>query len=334
MNIYIDESGIFRNPANKQNIASCVAALILPSSQRANIVKEFNRLKSKWGISKDEVKGSQLNESQISQVISLLKKYEVVLDMVIMDLGLLSESEITDFKKRGADNITATLTPEHHPNVIKQANELRDSFLKMPNQLFVQAFMLIYLIPRLVQNVTIYYSLRIPKELGKFHWVIDAKDKKLTEFEKAWSTVIYPAIYAESIKQPLLMVEGGDYSYFERFYESVDREREIAQEHPEFAANEIGSLATRKLLGESFKFEDSKKNAGLQIVDILANTMQRALNGKLDKSGWGEIGSLTINLQPIRIISFNTSSNRAKTITIKSPFYTVIQAIKQKAKSI
>src|SRR5262249_1942804 len=97
MNIYIDESGIFSNPANQANYASCVAALAIPSSQRSDITKGFRRIKSSWKLGSGEIKGSKLGEAQISEVIQLLKRYEVIFDLVVMDLGLLSDAEITDF---------------------------------------------------------------------------------------------------------------------------------------------------------------------------------------------------------------------------------------------
>jgi hypothetical protein len=200
MNIYIDESGVFSNPANKDNIASCVGALAIPSSQRSDIIKGFRRLKFSWGFGSGEVKGSKLDEAQISEVIRLLKRYEVIFDLVVMDLGLLTDAEITDYKIKSADGITVNLPPHFHPKVIAQYTELRQAFLEMPNVLFVQAMMLNLLVPHLVQNMLTYYALRLPKEIGKFHWVVDAKDKSVTKNEKAWSTAIYPYIYTKPVQ--------------------------------------------------------------------------------------------------------------------------------------
>ena len=89
MHIYIDESGIFSNPADKESVFSCVSALVIPSSQQEAIFQEFQQLSSKWPAPKrgKEIKGSGLDENQISQVVPLLQQYDTVLDTVAIDLG-------------------------------------------------------------------------------------------------------------------------------------------------------------------------------------------------------------------------------------------------------
>src|SRR5216683_1422030 len=176
MHIYIDESGIFRNPANKSNVASCVVALVIPSSQKVNLLNEYQELTADWFPRGEEVKGSKLDEQQIASVVALLKRYDVVLEITVIDLGVHDEDEITAFKKQQADNITAHVKPEFNPDLKKQLNDLREAFLKMPNQLFVQAFMMFDLIPHTIQESVLYYSRRIPKELSQFLWTVDAKN--------------------------------------------------------------------------------------------------------------------------------------------------------------
>src|SRR5262245_19002295 len=247
MNIYIDESGIFSNPANKDNIASCVGALAIPSSQRRDIIKGFRQLISSWKLGIPEIKGSKLGETQVSDVIRLLKRYEVIFDLVVMDLGSLSDAEITDFKLKSADGITKNLTPEHHPNIVAETTELRQSFLEMSNPLFVQAIMLNVLVPHLVQNIVTYYSFRLPEEIGRFHWVVDAKNTFVTNYEKAWSTAIYPYLYTYSLKEPLYYVEGGDYSHFAK---NMDLDRAItrlARDNPEIDQEHFGTFAVSKM---------------------------------------------------------------------------------------
>jgi hypothetical protein len=345
MNIYIDESGIFRNPSQKSNIASVVAALIIPTSQRAEIVKEFRKLTRGWKPKGEEIKGKELNEAQIAAIVNLLKKYPVCVEAKVIDLALITEDEVTILKEGQANNVTANLKPTHHPNIVKQTNEIREAFLNMSNPLFIQAFLMMMLIIELVPKMKHYYARRIPEELGKFHWVVDAKDKKLTEFEKAWSLAVYPIMSTQSFREPFAPIEGGDYSYFERYNDSqINNNEEELDALMEFAGlkteenmgKKISATSLKKLLGESFKFEDSKKNTGLQLVDIIVNAIQRALNGKLQKSGWKDIGSLMIakNPHPLDLVSFNTGTEKAGTKTVTSPFFGVFETFTRNAKSL
>ena len=133
MHIYIDESGIFRNPANQDNIASCIAALAVPTTKKKELFREFKRLTRGWGDKNGEVKGRTLDEGSIASVIDLLQKFDVLLQLVMIDLGLHTEDEITRFKEEQARKITEHITDAHHPDVIKQMNEIQAAFANMPN---------------------------------------------------------------------------------------------------------------------------------------------------------------------------------------------------------
>lgn len=336
MNIYIDESGIFSNPANKDSYASCVGALAIPSSQRSDIIKDFRRLISTWKLGIPEIKGSKLGEAQISDVIRMLKRYEVIFDLVVMDLGLLTDAEITDFKLQSADGITKNLTPEHHPDLVAKTTELKQAFLEMSNPLFVQAVMLNVLAPHLVQNIVTYYSFRLPEEIGRFHWVVDAKNTFVTNYEKAWSTAIYPYLYSNSLKEPLYRVEGGNYSYFEKSMDLDHALPRLARDNPDLDQEEFGTFAVDKILGGGFEFQDSKTNYALQLVDILVTTARRALNGNLDISGWGELGALMIaeNPLPVQLITFNIDGKVDDPVPIDNHHRKVLIQLKRRAKSM
>lgn len=337
MHIYVDESGIFSNPASKANIASVVAALSVPTSRKKEVFKRFKELSVKWRDDSGEVKGKNLDEEQIAKVVSLLQKFEVILEMDVIDLGLHAEDDINRFKGIQAEQITAGLTPEHHPDIVRTAEEIRATFLAMPTQLYLQALIMFFLIPRILLHGILYYARRIPEELGWFYWMVDAKDENITAYEKAWSTALYPIMSGQSARNPIRFVEGGDYSYFERFEKPNER---MIQEIEKEKGLEPGSVMTIRLgdiFGKHFEFQDSKYNVGLQIVDILANATQRALNGKLDIAGWGDIGSLMIIRRPNVIDFVKIDPDKAEdeeTKKVTSPFYSVFQTYNSRAKSM
>ena len=103
MHIYIDESGIFRKPADKDNVASCLAALVIPSSNKVKLIKEFLGMSEDWPREKGEIKGRLLDEDHIAEVVALLQRYDALLEINAIDLGLHTEQEITEFKNNTAN---------------------------------------------------------------------------------------------------------------------------------------------------------------------------------------------------------------------------------------
>ena len=51
---------------------------------------------------------------------------------------------------------------------------------------------------------------------------------------------------------------------------------------------------SRRLLTEQCTFADSLNSLGLQLADMVGSILRRALNGKLQKSGWKNVGKLVV----------------------------------------
>jgi hypothetical protein len=338
MHIYIDESGIFRNPANKTNIASCVAALAVPTTKKKELFKKFKDLTVRWRDSNGEVKGKNLDEDQIAMVIALLKKFDVILELIIIDLGLHPEDEITKFKQIQSDMITEHITPDHHPDLVKKIKEIQVVFANMPNQLFIQAILMFMLIPRVLFHMVLYYARRIPEELQWFYWMVDAKDANKTAVEDAWSTALFPIMAGQAAKNPIALVEGGDYSYWEKFYEEDNETVRKVEKEKGLQHGALGSIKLWEVLGTHFEFQDSRWNVGLQMADILANAAQRALNRKLKLAGWRELGALMIRRNPNSVkfvqIDPNFKEGDDPKRVVKSPFYAVLRIIQARTKSM
>jgi hypothetical protein len=96
--------------------------------------------------------------------------------------------------------------------------ELADATRRMPNQLFVQAYLMIELVLRVIEEITLYYVQRLPKELGSIEWIIDRKDRGITEMEDTWSTLILPMSESHFMNKPLACLQGADYSHFDARY--------------------------------------------------------------------------------------------------------------------
>jgi hypothetical protein len=289
MNIYIDESGVFANPMNKQTSVSCIAALIIPEIYENEISQWFKIWKNGY----NEIKGRELNEKKISQVINFLCHYDVIVKVVVIDIALNTDAQISRHKYDSANGMIKHLTPKHHYNMVRKLNELKIRIEKLPNQLYVQSCLLEELVDKIIRSSTLYYAQRIPKTLGRFNWVIDAKEKVKTEYEKLWTTIVAAILEAKSLNDPMLQIEEADYSDFARFY-SNSKNGDHLKPYIKDQTKLLYGCNIKKIVTENLSFDCSTDNIGLQLIDIIANAIRRALNNNLQWKGWCNIGKLMV----------------------------------------
>jgi len=115
----------------------------------------------------------------------LVSRYDVFAKFFAVDMATHGDGVVSPFKARQADAVTAHLTPEHHPPIVAQLRGLADTIRRMPNQLFVQAFLVIELVLKVIEESTLYYVQRLPAELGSIEWIIDQKNRTITEMEES-----------------------------------------------------------------------------------------------------------------------------------------------------
>lgn len=142
---------------------------------------------------------------------------------------------------------------------------------------------------------------RLPQELGDIGWVVDRKDRKITQMEETWSTLILLMSERYFGGEPLIRIAGEDYSHFDARYgfteatadpESVRHFQWLNSRHgrpPSAVGTDL-----RRLLTEQQIFEDSRLCLGLQLADMLASILRRALNDRLQLSGWKDFGGLLV----------------------------------------
>jgi hypothetical protein len=291
MHIFIDESGTFKPVEEGHGPSiSLVGALIVPDCQRDELFRRYAKLRPGLVLNKGEVKGRLQDERCVANVVDLLVKNGALYEVTAIDMGDHTEAELEDHKQRQAEKLTANLSDQHHPELVQEVWQLRGRLEQLPVQLYVQSVAMFYVVERSVRHGTLYFSQRIPPELGAFHWVIDAKDRtRTTNWEDWWSKIVAPAIQTISIKQPMQILKGCDYSYFERFDAEVsDREAEKQGLRYRRGTN-IGQV-----MRESFRFS-SNPEPGLEMIDVVANATRRALLGRLSPDGWRNIPRLMIH---------------------------------------
>jgi hypothetical protein len=334
MQIFIDESKNFLIPSEVKCAVSCVSCLVIPDEDYQTVSSAFDALKADWGVSHTEVKGRDLDEGRIASVVRMLNGYDVIFETIAIDMGLQTEDGILNHKNTQADKLMENITSAHHPGLVESVKEAQKQYRQMPNQLYVQTALMIRLVANILQRASLYYAQRRPRELGRFRWVVDAKDKKVTPYEEFWNKITLPALQTISLREPICLLKGADYTSFKPFHGEMAK----APEHLRKAAGDDDSpfvyLEINKIM-EDLSFENSEKENGLQLVDILCNAIQRAMNGNLQPPGWEMIGCLTVSAQLERHVIQLTNLSLESPSVVKGgtvPYTKVVRLVDRLAK--
>ena len=256
-------------------------------------MRQYRRLRRHLPHHKGEVKGRLLDEAQVSSVTGLLWRSDALVFASMTELGLHSNVDLERHRAGTAAGITANLTEDHHPNIHRVARDLADAVGQLPLQLYTQGTVLTQLLARVLDEATLYWVQRRPAELGQFEWMIDAKGDaaRLTAWER-WYTRVYLAhLQSRSLRQPLAMLEGADYSHFAKF----------EQDTPDFllkvmngSGDDKRSLNLRAIFEEGLNFSSAAAHE-LELADIVANALRRAFKGNLQVSGWRNLRALMVH---------------------------------------
>lgn len=314
MHIYIDESGNFLIPKVTKSKVSCIGALIVPAIQKEEIFDRFKEIKKKWGYT-SEIKGSQLNEYQISEIIDFLSGYNILLEISAIDNGSHTLEQVNEFKKEQASRILNSVKIIKSESIKNWIYEIYLNISKLSNQLFLQLVTKNELIRNVIQSILIYYVIKFPFELKEFNWNIDAKDTNITNYEDVWKNTILPYLKFCSQLNPFIFIKEANYEYFNNFYSCGPNQNKI----------------DLKKLMENINFINSVDNEGIQIIDILTNAFTRAMNNNLSENGWENIGKLILKKSYCKqkSLSLICLDNHTSTIdnTIKNNHYNKVEKI-------
>jgi hypothetical protein len=185
----------------------------------------------------------------------------------------------------------------------------------------VQSILTFELVTRVVAIFTLYFSQRHPEELGRFRWIVDAKDRvKTTDWEDWWRPVIGAAIQAQMFKDPMPMLEEADYTHFSRFEAPMPPYlRALAPER----LRDKPAINFSRLLNEDFQFS-GESDLELELVDVVTNATRRTMAGNLQRSGWIGISShMVANADQAIVIHEFDSETR----TVPRPYGSVVKTI-------
>jgi hypothetical protein len=327
MHIYIDESGNFIPQNGRGYRVSVLAALVVPDVQRNRLFRDFMKLRESWCLPPGEVKGSSLNANQVRNVIELLRRYDVFVEANAVEHGQQYEADVVYHRRHQADQVTSQITAECHDGLVRQLQGARTQVVSLKPQLYNQFIATLDLVPRILQHAVLYYETRKPKELSEFQWIFDAKDpKKKTKYEEIWHLLICPIIEARSIHEPFLMVRGFAYTHFKKYLKTKSLSDGTEAQGP----------CLNLILKDKVRFENSATEVGLQLVDIIACTIARAMNDKLEYEGWKEIGRLFIiqRSHSLHLLRLTSAPITAVTKVASNSQAKVIREVNKRAKAM
>jgi hypothetical protein len=112
-----------------------------------------------------------------------------------------------------------------------------------------------------------------------------------TEWEEWWSKFILPALQTRSFSKPFKHLPLGDYSHLARFETEADP---FIRKMSNYQEGDPAPLDLGTIMRESRTVANAA-TPGLELVDIISNATRRAINGNLQKQGWGRIPELMIH---------------------------------------
>lgn len=281
-----------------------------PEGDRRALQEILSLLKLSIGAAANsEIKLKHLSEPQFFNLLKDLSSLSGVLYAVATDSGLNQPDIIAEHKAEQAANIV-----KYKGKMLYQAGRdalqvLSDRVASLPHQLYVQLHCQVNLIEAIITNSILYFVQRKPRSLGVFRWRIDQKNSTKTEYETAFQQVLPAFLQTMSLRSPMPMLVGADYSAFSRFDWAPEEKptylREYGIEINDQVATNIGMLVR-----ENFKFVDSKSNQGVQVADLLASGLRRCLRCEFtdNESAAQLLGRLMVQnykgKPPIRLLGF------------------------------
>ena len=278
MYIFIDESGSFVN-STKNDSWNTISAYMCPEYEQKKIRNLIRALKKSVAANSNyEIKLRNIKESVYFEFLTGLSSLSGVLYVVATDAGLNQPENIIEHQLMQAEEIVKHKEKMIYHSARGGLQDLSERVATLSPQLYVQLQCQIKLISRIILSGILYFVQRAPMHLGRFRWRIDQKNSNKTEYEKAFATVSPAFLQSISLYNPLIKLNGADYSAFKRFEYSADNRPKFLRETYGVDIDENQPATNIGLImREDIEFVDSKCNLGVQVSDLLACGIRRCL---------------------------------------------------------
>jgi hypothetical protein len=275
MIIFIDESGRFISGDG----FSVACGLSLPHRSAGPARREIAHVSKTWPRRNGELKAGDVAPVHLAALVDVLFRHDATLHCTALDVSSENAEELEEHKRGQCEGITQYLVPTQPVSLVESIWNLRRALERMPQQLYLQSVVMLDLLWEIAEQTTMYFAQRRPRELGRYEWVVDAKDPvRITPQEKWWRDVIGPLGESRTRRQPLKMARFPpcDYRFFEA---SFSMKKEMW--YPDQPGRLVDGFDIKKLMSDNVTFTDSRSELLLQATDVLTGFMRRTLSGKV-----------------------------------------------------
>ncbi len=281
MKFFFDESGGF--VSGKQIQFSIVACLICPNSVYGQLCGDFRKfLQEQFGHS-NETKGSEYDIIHRFEFCEFLCQYKSQIYIIpyFVQPEHVTYEQLKKFRQVQADNIRRSKQEylRHGGNIpavlayFDKLEKLSDYDSRMGDDEFLQSLLLRDTIEKALQHSVVRFRDReYEQDFEGLEFILDAKNpSKLSKMEKHIRNDLRVLWYSEAKLNPqkrfiLPDTWTPDHPFVKRF------------------SSPKGHLLASPILNNAFAFLDSAGECGLQIVDVVCNTLYRAFMDLGDRS--------------------------------------------------
>ncbi len=309
MNIYIDESGLFREQTDpkKINKAWCtVGAVTVPHHAEKKVRNALLDLKKCLNVKPEEEieKIPSLESSYFIEFIEKLKNANCTAHAMTTNGSLLNDQQTGQHKaeqiQARKNYITRIKDQRSKEDIALLEGELNNisslieqSSAQEYNQIILQSALISFMLDKTLT----YYANTDPRELSRLTWIYDRKTdikkKGPAVFEELFFKTMPASVEVSFIKEPrgIPYIKNG-YNYFLKNYgdnlsspgipsDELQKRKELyGADYSKVSSSSIG-FDFNKLLNKSSGFHDSKKTPGIQVADLVISSINRLLRGNV-----------------------------------------------------
>lgn len=282
MNIYIDELGSFVN-SPRVGSWNVVSAYTTPETETRRLDALLRNLKLRCGKDhSDEIKLKNVDENIYFSFLAKLISAKGIVFCSATDAGYNTVENVKYHQKTQAEMMLEHIDKLIYESGRQAVEYVADQVRELSPQLYVQLLCQVDLIHNVVGRAITYFVQRQPNSLRKFKWKIDQKNSKRIDFEDAFEKICPILLQSRSLKDPIIMIKEYDYSCMKNYiYEEGEAPAYLKEI---YGLNVSSGLNIQKIVRDDITFDDSKKVAGIQVVDLIASGIRRCLRGWFNKN--------------------------------------------------
>lgn len=275
MYIFIDESGTFTH-SNDPDSWCVVAAYVVPEQKRRDIATLISRIRA-IGNNGAETKLRHLTEEQYIWFLKELRKLDGLVFSIAVDVGLHRPEAIALHRDKQADKVIEHREKMVHATGRQGLTDLSEQIRSLPVQLYTQLICQLILFHKILTRAPLYFVQRHPPSLSHFRWRLDQKARTPTQYEDAFQKILPAMLQTMSMEEPMIMLDGANYSYFSRFDYPLGAEPTFLKD--QYGIENKGGFNIGKMIREDFQLADSSTTPGIQIADLIAAGIRRLFRG-------------------------------------------------------